>query len=75
MAAEMNPTRNHEVVGSIPSLAQWLRIRHCHGLWCSLQTWLRSGVAVAEAVAQADDGCSSDLILCPGTSVCPGVRP
>ena len=24
-AAEMNPTRNHEVVGSIPSLTQWVK--------------------------------------------------
>ena len=24
-AAEMNPTRNHEVVGSIPDLAQWVK--------------------------------------------------
>ena len=23
--AETNPTRNHEVVGSIPGLAQWIR--------------------------------------------------
>ena len=38
----MNPTRNHEVVGSIPGLAPWVRIRHCRcgsdptllWLWC-----------------------------------------
>ena len=24
-AAEMNPTRNHEVVGSIPGLTQWVK--------------------------------------------------
>ena len=34
-----NPTRSHEVVGSIPG----------HELWCSLQTRLRSGIAVALA--------------------------
>ena len=46
-AAETNPTRNHEVAGSIPGLAQWLRIRHCHELWCGSQTQLGSDVAVA----------------------------
>ena len=30
--------RNHEVEGSITGLAQWLRIRRCHELWCRLQT-------------------------------------
>ena len=29
-----NPTRNHEVVGSIPALAQWVKDRRCHELWC-----------------------------------------
>ena len=24
-AVEMNPTRNHEIVGSVPSLAQWVK--------------------------------------------------
>ena len=28
-------------------LLNGLRIGHCHRLWCSLQTWLGSGVAVA----------------------------
>ena len=23
--SEMNPTRNHEVVGSVPGLAQWVK--------------------------------------------------
>ena len=40
-----NLTKNHEVVGSIPGLAQ-LRIRE---LWCRLQTRLGSRVAVALA--------------------------
>ena len=35
--AEMNPTSIHKDAGSIPGLTQW----------CRLQTWLRSGVAVA----------------------------
>ena len=42
-----NPTRNHEVAGSIPALARWVRIRRCRELWCRLQTRLRSRVAVA----------------------------
>ena len=43
-----NPTRNHEVVGSIPALAQWVN-DPVNPLWCRLQTWLRSCVAVALA--------------------------
>ena len=46
---EMNLTSNHEVVGFIPVLTQWLRIRHCHELWRRSQTQL--GFAVAVAVA------------------------
>uniref|UniRef100_A0A8D1EAR0 VWFA domain-containing protein n=1 Tax=Sus scrofa TaxID=9823 RepID=A0A8D1EAR0_PIG len=42
-AVETNPTRNHEVVGSIPGLRIW----RCRELWCRSQTWLRSHVAVA----------------------------
>ena len=44
-----NPTRNHEVAGSIPGLAQRVGIRRCRELWCRLQTRLRSIVAVAVA--------------------------
>ena len=45
-----NPTRNHEVAGSIPALAQWVNgIRHCRELWCGSQMWLRSHIAVALA--------------------------
>ena len=32
-SAEMNPTRNHEVVGSIPSLAQWVKDMVLLWLW------------------------------------------
>ena len=46
-----NPTRNHEVVGSILASLSGLRIRHCHELWCRSQMWLGSHVAVAVAVA------------------------
>ena len=42
-----NLTRNNEVVGSIPGLAQGLRIRRCHELWCRSKTRLGSRVAVA----------------------------
>ena len=46
-----NPTRNHEVAGSVPALAQWVNnhIWHCRELWCRLQTRLGSRVAVALA--------------------------
>ena len=42
-----NLTRNHEVVGSIPGLAQWVRIQRCRELWCRSQMRLESRVAVA----------------------------
>ena len=45
----MNPTRNCEVAGSVPGLAQWVKDRHCRELWCRLQTWLGFDVAVAVA--------------------------
>ena len=59
-AAEMNLTRNHEYVGSIPCLT--------HGaLWCRSQTLLGSGVAVAMTVASS---CSSDWTPSLGISMC-----
>ena len=49
----MNPTRNHEVVNSVPGLAQWVKDVSCElsccELWCRLQMWLGSRVAVALA--------------------------
>ena len=33
-----NPTRNHEVAGSIPGLVSGLRIWCCHELWCRSAT-------------------------------------
>ena len=42
-----NPTRNHEVAGSIPGLTQW--VKDLMLLWCRSQTQLRSRVAVALA--------------------------
>ena len=43
-----NPTRNHEVAGLIPGLAQWVKnlALSCCGVGFR-QTRLRSGVAVA----------------------------
>ena len=44
-AAEMNPTRNHKVVGSIPGLIQWVKDEHCHELWCRPQLQLGSCIS------------------------------
>ena len=45
-----NPTRNHEVAGLIPGLAQLVNwICHSCELWCRSQMQLRSRVAVALA--------------------------
>ena len=52
-AADMDPTRNHEVWGSIPGLDQWVKNRHCPELWYKSQTQL--GSCMAEA-----GSCSSD---------------
>ena len=69
-----NPTRNHEVAGSVGSLPllSGLMIRRCRELWCRLQTRLGSSVAVA--LAQAG-GYSSDSTPSLGTSICRGSGP
>ena len=50
-----------------------LRIQCCRDLWCRSQTWLRSGIAVAMAVASS---CSSNLTSrLVQTSRCRGCGP
>ena len=43
----MNTTMFHDDVGSTPGLTQCVKDWHCHKLWCRLQMWLGSGIAVA----------------------------
>ena len=50
-----------------PASLSGLRIRPCPELWCGLQMWLGSGVAMAMVQSGS---CSSDLTPSLGTSIC-----
>ena len=54
---KMNLTRKHEVAGLIPDLVQWVKDPLLPAMSCGIGHRLRSGVAVAVAVAGS---CSSD---------------
>ena len=60
-------------VRSLASLSE-LRIWRCHELWCTWQTRLGSGIAMAVAVAMAGS-CSSDWTPSLGASICYGCNP
>jgi len=56
------------------ALLSGLRIWHCGGLWCRLQMWLRSGMAVAVPVVWAGS-CRSNWTPSLGNSICCGSDP
>ena len=66
-----NPSRKHEVAGSVPGLTG-LRIRRCRELWCRSQAQLGSGIAVVMVLASIYN---SDLTSSLGTSIYCGCNP
>ena len=54
---------NHDITGSVPGLAQWVK-----ELWCRSQTWLRSTVAVASGYS-SDWTPSLWISICHGTAL------
>ena len=63
----MNPTRTMRMRIRSLALLIGLGIRRCRELWCGLQTWLWSHIAVAVGKAS---GYSSDSSPSLGTSIC-----
>ena len=68
----MNPTRNHEVVDSIPGLAQWVKDLCCRELWvgyrCSsdpklLWLWRRQAATAWIKPLAWEAPCVSDVAL------------
>ena len=54
-------------VGSIPGLSQWVKDLSCCELWCTSQTQLKSGVAMAVVQAGSFSSSSTPSL---GTSIC-----